>query len=56
MGLMTLYQRFRKAYEAMKEKGVGIDEEFVVIKRELWDTSQRRYNQFIEMTKAVRPN
>ena len=56
MKLMTLYQRFRKAYSEMKNGGVGIDEEFVVISRKIWDNSQRRYANFLETVKAVRPN
>ena len=56
MKLMTLYQRFRKAWTDMKDKGVGIDEEFVVISRKMWDDSQRRYANFLETFKAVRPS
>jgi len=53
---MTLYQRFRVGWKEMKLKGVGLDEEFVLISRRIWDENQRKYDQFLKMTQAVRPN
>ena len=51
--LRTLYSRFRKAYEEMETKGVGIDKDFVVISRSSWDKSMRMMGEFNQAKKAV---
>lgn len=54
--LRTLYPRFRKVYEEMEVKGVGLDKDFVIISRTSWDKSVKVMEKFNQARKAVYNN
>lgn len=50
---MTEYQKFREILKEMEIKGFGLTDKYVIIPRKTWDDSQRQYNEFMRVQRAI---
>lgn len=48
-----LFSRFKRNLEAIKTEGVAVEDDYVMIKRSVWEESQKRYRQIVELQKAI---
>jgi hypothetical protein len=51
--IRTLYARFREAYKIMLEKGIGFDNEFVLVRMDVWQKSLETYRGVVEGQRII---
>lgn len=48
-----LLRKFKANLEKIKTEVVAIEDDYVMIKRSVWEDSQKRYRQIAELQKAI---
>jgi len=49
----VLFSKFKKSLERIKSEVVVVEDEYVIIRRDYWEDSQRRFNYYTKLQKAI---